>query len=230
MQILASTQRGAGNEIQLTDGIATLLERQQVLAYQFKGTRYDCGCQARLPAGDRGPGAEAPGSGGPFRRLAEGAGSGVSEGHSGRNGGLKSALQGVSRQLLAICRAGDFNRPSAVPAFRFAGRLPLRTGNRALRACAPARSAGRSGRRECSSSGSPAAAMSSSSSWISSSTSSRSFSPPSRGKKASSCFSSSTRSFQASEQVPLRIFGDLRSLTKIVHYQPFPIIDLMLIA
>ncbi|MGE0861617.1 MAG: UTP--glucose-1-phosphate uridylyltransferase GalU [Gammaproteobacteria bacterium] len=43
MQILASTQRGAGNEIQLTDGIATLLERQQVLAYQFKGTRYDCG-------------------------------------------------------------------------------------------------------------------------------------------------------------------------------------------
>jgi UTP--glucose-1-phosphate uridylyltransferase len=43
MQILASTKRGAGNEIQLTDGIATLLERQQVLAYQFKGTRYDCG-------------------------------------------------------------------------------------------------------------------------------------------------------------------------------------------
>ncbi|MBX9605673.1 MAG: UTP--glucose-1-phosphate uridylyltransferase GalU [Gammaproteobacteria bacterium] len=43
MQILATTQRGAGNEIQLTDGIATLLERQQVLAYQFKGTRYDCG-------------------------------------------------------------------------------------------------------------------------------------------------------------------------------------------
>ena len=43
MGILATTQRGAGNEIQLTDGIATLLKTQQVLAYQFKGTRYDCG-------------------------------------------------------------------------------------------------------------------------------------------------------------------------------------------
>ena len=43
MGILASTRRGAGNEIQLTDGIATLLETQSVLAYQFKGTRYDCG-------------------------------------------------------------------------------------------------------------------------------------------------------------------------------------------
>jgi len=43
MGILANTKRGAGNEIQLTDGIATLLETQQVLAYQFKGTRYDCG-------------------------------------------------------------------------------------------------------------------------------------------------------------------------------------------
>ncbi len=43
MGILATTQRGAGNEIQLTDAIATLLERHQVLAYQFEGTRYDCG-------------------------------------------------------------------------------------------------------------------------------------------------------------------------------------------
>ena len=43
MQILATTRRGAGNEIQLTDAIATLIEDQQVLAYQFDGTRYDCG-------------------------------------------------------------------------------------------------------------------------------------------------------------------------------------------
>ena len=41
--ILEKTQRGAGGEIQLTDAIATLLERQQVLAYEFMGTRYDCG-------------------------------------------------------------------------------------------------------------------------------------------------------------------------------------------
>jgi len=43
MEILEQTQRGAGDEIQLTDAIATLLERQQVLAYEFEGKRYDCG-------------------------------------------------------------------------------------------------------------------------------------------------------------------------------------------
>lgn len=35
--------RGAGGELQLTDAIAALLQEQQVLAYEFTGTRYDCG-------------------------------------------------------------------------------------------------------------------------------------------------------------------------------------------
>ena len=43
MEILENTQRGAGGEIQLTDAIAALLDQQQVLAYEFEGTRYDCG-------------------------------------------------------------------------------------------------------------------------------------------------------------------------------------------
>jgi UTP--glucose-1-phosphate uridylyltransferase len=34
---------GAGGEIQLTDAIAALLRREQVLAYEFTGKRYDCG-------------------------------------------------------------------------------------------------------------------------------------------------------------------------------------------
>jgi UTP--glucose-1-phosphate uridylyltransferase len=34
---------GAGGEIQLTDGIARLLEEERVLAYEFEGRRYDCG-------------------------------------------------------------------------------------------------------------------------------------------------------------------------------------------
>ena len=34
---------GAGGELQLTDGIARLLDEQQVLAYSFDGIRYDCG-------------------------------------------------------------------------------------------------------------------------------------------------------------------------------------------
>jgi len=41
--LLEKTPRGAGNEIQLTDGIAALLQEEQVLAYEFEGKRYDCG-------------------------------------------------------------------------------------------------------------------------------------------------------------------------------------------
>jgi len=40
---LVKTGRGAGGEIQLTDAIAELLKHEQVLAYEFKGKRYDCG-------------------------------------------------------------------------------------------------------------------------------------------------------------------------------------------
>ena len=40
---LERTGRGAGGEIQLTDGIADLLADESVYAYQFEGKRYDCG-------------------------------------------------------------------------------------------------------------------------------------------------------------------------------------------
>jgi UTP--glucose-1-phosphate uridylyltransferase len=42
-ELLKTTPRGAGGEIQLTDAIALMLNEQQVLSYQFKGRRYDCG-------------------------------------------------------------------------------------------------------------------------------------------------------------------------------------------
>jgi len=35
--------RGAGGEIQLTDGIARLMQEEPVYAYRFTGQRYDCG-------------------------------------------------------------------------------------------------------------------------------------------------------------------------------------------
>ena len=41
--MLESTGRGAGGEIQLTDGIAALLAREPVYAFRFSGRRYDCG-------------------------------------------------------------------------------------------------------------------------------------------------------------------------------------------
>jgi UTP--glucose-1-phosphate uridylyltransferase len=40
---LATIGRGAGGEIQLTDGIAALMADEAVYAYAFEGKRYDCG-------------------------------------------------------------------------------------------------------------------------------------------------------------------------------------------
>lgn len=40
---LENVTPGTGGEIQLTDAIAAMLADQQVLAYEFRGTRYDCG-------------------------------------------------------------------------------------------------------------------------------------------------------------------------------------------
>ncbi len=40
---LEKVQAGAGGEIQLTDGLAALMQEEKMLAYRFKGTRYDCG-------------------------------------------------------------------------------------------------------------------------------------------------------------------------------------------
>ena len=40
---LRAIKPGAGGELQLTDAIATLLQKEQVLACQFRGVRYDCG-------------------------------------------------------------------------------------------------------------------------------------------------------------------------------------------
>jgi UTP--glucose-1-phosphate uridylyltransferase len=42
-EFLETIPKGAGGEIQLTDAIAKLLHEEDVLGYEFKGTRYDCG-------------------------------------------------------------------------------------------------------------------------------------------------------------------------------------------
>ena len=42
-ELLTNLPRGAGGEIQLTDGIARLLDHEFVLAHAFDGKRYDCG-------------------------------------------------------------------------------------------------------------------------------------------------------------------------------------------
>ena len=40
---ISNLPRGVGGEIQLTDGIASLLRREKVFAYRYDGQRYDCG-------------------------------------------------------------------------------------------------------------------------------------------------------------------------------------------
>lgn len=40
---LRAVKPGAGGELQLTDGIAQLMQSEAVLSYQFEGKRYDCG-------------------------------------------------------------------------------------------------------------------------------------------------------------------------------------------
>ncbi|HEY3949454.1 UTP--glucose-1-phosphate uridylyltransferase [Phenylobacterium sp.] len=42
-EILQTQPRGAGGEIQLTDGMATLMKRQDFHALEYEGTTYDCG-------------------------------------------------------------------------------------------------------------------------------------------------------------------------------------------
>ncbi|MGM0553294.1 MAG: UTP--glucose-1-phosphate uridylyltransferase GalU [Pseudomonadota bacterium] len=42
-EMLATQKPGAGGEIQLTDAIARLLERERVTAFNFEGRRFDCG-------------------------------------------------------------------------------------------------------------------------------------------------------------------------------------------
>jgi len=57
---LERVEKGAGGEIQLTDGIASLLAEEQVLAYRYEGARFDCGSklgylQATVDFGRRHP-------------------------------------------------------------------------------------------------------------------------------------------------------------------------------
>lgn len=45
---LRATKAGAGNEIQLTDGIASLMRERAVFAHRYEGRRYDCGSKTGM--------------------------------------------------------------------------------------------------------------------------------------------------------------------------------------
>lgn len=60
--------KGAGGEIQLTDGIADLLGDASVYAYSFEGERYDCGSKLGYLKAMVAYGLEHPGTGPEFRK------------------------------------------------------------------------------------------------------------------------------------------------------------------
>lgn len=67
--LLTNLPRGAGNEIQLTDGIARLLDHEFVLAHAFEGTRYDCGSKLGYLEATVAYGLKHPETGAAFREL-----------------------------------------------------------------------------------------------------------------------------------------------------------------
>jgi UTP--glucose-1-phosphate uridylyltransferase len=66
---IATQKRGVGGEIQLTDGIAGLLRREKVFAYQYEGRRYDCGSKEGFLEANVELALEHPALGGPFREY-----------------------------------------------------------------------------------------------------------------------------------------------------------------
>ena len=68
---LASTGRGAGGEIQLTDAIADLLDESPVYAYAFSGQRFDCGSKLGYLKATVAFGLRHPSTGAAFREHLE---------------------------------------------------------------------------------------------------------------------------------------------------------------
>jgi UTP--glucose-1-phosphate uridylyltransferase len=61
--------RGVGGEIQLTDGISSLLRREKVFAYRYEGRRYDCGSKDGFLQANVELALEHPELGPPFRQY-----------------------------------------------------------------------------------------------------------------------------------------------------------------
>ena len=68
-ELLHTVGHGAGREIQLTDGIAKLLEYEPVLAHAFDGTRYDCGSKIGYLEATLAFGLKHPETGAAFKEL-----------------------------------------------------------------------------------------------------------------------------------------------------------------
>jgi UTP--glucose-1-phosphate uridylyltransferase len=114
--------RGAGGEIQLTDGIASLMREEAVYAYRFEGKRYDCGSKLGYLQATVEYALGHPALGREFRRYLQGldiaaAAQAAAAGHATEAHGAAAAGSGKRR--------GNGGAPR-----RQASKPPLRTGTR----------------------------------------------------------------------------------------------------
>jgi hypothetical protein len=118
--------RGAGGEIQLTDGIASLMREEAVYAYRFEGKRYDCGSKLGYLQATVEYALGHPALGRDFRRYLQGldiaaaaqaanaaragAAKGSARGSSGRRRGNGGATRRQAGATKAAMRAGTRRR------------------------------------------------------------------------------------------------------------------------
>jgi UTP--glucose-1-phosphate uridylyltransferase len=69
---IASQKKGVGGELQLTDGIASLLRREKVFAYRYEGRRYDCGSKEGFLEANVELALQHPELGAPFKAFLQG--------------------------------------------------------------------------------------------------------------------------------------------------------------
>ena len=66
-ECIENLEKGTGGEIQLTDGIAALMQRESVLAYRYRGQRFDCGSKLGYLKATTAMGMKHPETGAAFR-------------------------------------------------------------------------------------------------------------------------------------------------------------------
>jgi len=109
---LATTQPGRGGEIQLTDGLRSLLRRQAIYGYRFEGTRYDTGDKLGFLKATVEFALRRPDLGGPFRAYLRK----LDLGRVLRDGTRRAAVPGSARRRTA--RAGRSARRKAASLIR----------------------------------------------------------------------------------------------------------------
>src|SRR5699024_10962596 len=106
-RLLDKVQPGADGEIQLTDAIEALMGEQTVLAYEFSGTRYDCGSKFGYLKANVEVALQHPEVGAEFRDYLKALTASWDKDESARCGlPLSKRLWGLARSVIGLSRPG----------------------------------------------------------------------------------------------------------------------------